>query len=60
MFLYSVKDFKDKCYIVRHESEAEANSILRRVVMTDDEGRRVLDKYGEVGTRITSVFPFKW
>lgn len=60
MYVDSVIDFKDRYYIICPESESPANLVLKRVVVTDDERRRVLDEYGDVWTKLTSVLSFRW
>lgn len=60
MFVDSIKYFKDMYYIFRLESEAANTSVLRRVPVTYEEGHRVLDEYGEVRTRLTPMFLFRW
>lgn len=52
MFVVSVKDFIDKYYLIHPESERAYNSILRLVSDTDEDG--------QVKTRLTSMFSFRW
>lgn len=59
MHIDSIKDFKDKYYIIRPEIEGAHGSVLRRVPVTDEEGLKVLDEYGQARTKLTSMFPFR-
>lgn len=60
MLMDSIKDFKDKYYLIHPESERVYNSVIRVVIETDRDGLIILDEDGQVKTRLTLLFPFRW
>lgn len=60
MYTDSVKDFKDRFYVLRPVSTSAANQVLRQVPVTNDQGHVVRDEWGNIVMKLSSVFPFRW
>ncbi|XP_058786440.1 uncharacterized protein LOC131661054 [Vicia villosa] len=60
MFVDSVKDFKDRYYVVRLRSRAAYTSLSKMVTVRGEDGAPERDEEGNVHTRLCSVFPFVW
>ena len=60
MFVDSVRNFKDKYFLVTSVSESAFSSALELTTEVDDEGNVLYDEDGNVKTELVSLFPFHW
>lgn len=46
--------------MIHPKSERVYNSFMRLVTETNEDGQTIFDKDGQVKTRLTLLFPFRW
>lgn len=60
MYTNSVKDFKDRYYVIQPINTTISNRLFCLVPLRDEAGEPTRDEYGVVQEEFGSVFPFCW